>query len=225
MDIKALYIPDQKRILLDKSQPELKHRWNEAHEIGHSIIPWHEGAMLGDDEQTLIPSCHEKIENEANYAAARLLFLRGRFNEEAQSMAPGMDSLKSLKYTFGNTFTSTFWRCVEAWGENAPIIGLITGHPHPTLRKASFDPENPCRYFIQSDLFARRFARVSETSVFDQIVEYCKARARGPLGSSDVVLTDDNGDDHIFNFETFSFHHNILTLGLYVGPRKLIVAA
>ena len=54
MDIRALYIPDQKRILIDKSQPKLKHRWNEAQEIGHSVLPWHEGAMLGNDDGTVL---------------------------------------------------------------------------------------------------------------------------------------------------------------------------
>jgi len=41
LSLNALYLPDRKRILLDESLPVLKHRWNEAHEIGHSIIPWH----------------------------------------------------------------------------------------------------------------------------------------------------------------------------------------
>ena len=59
LSLKALYLPDQKRILLDKDLPPLKHRWNEAHEIGHDIIPWHAGMMLGDTEQTLTPACHE----------------------------------------------------------------------------------------------------------------------------------------------------------------------
>lgn len=53
LSLKALYLPDQKRILLDKDLPPLKHRWNEAHEIGHDIIPWHEGMMLGDTAETL----------------------------------------------------------------------------------------------------------------------------------------------------------------------------
>lgn len=47
LSLKALYLPDQKRILIDKDLPKLKHRWNEAHEVGHDIIPWHEGMMLG----------------------------------------------------------------------------------------------------------------------------------------------------------------------------------
>ncbi|WJI57284.1 MULTISPECIES: hypothetical protein [unclassified Mesorhizobium] len=38
-DLRALYLPDRKRILLDQSQPDAKQRWNEAHEIGHSLLP------------------------------------------------------------------------------------------------------------------------------------------------------------------------------------------
>lgn len=45
-DSRALYIPDRKRILLDQSQPKPKLRWNEAHEVDHSILPWHEDAMV-----------------------------------------------------------------------------------------------------------------------------------------------------------------------------------
>jgi hypothetical protein len=53
LSLRALYLPDRKRILLDSSLPALKHRWNEAHEIGHDVIPWHAGMMLGDNEFTL----------------------------------------------------------------------------------------------------------------------------------------------------------------------------
>jgi len=225
MDIRALYIPDQKRILIDKSQPKLKHRWNEAHEIGHSVLPWHEGAMLGDDEYTLIPACHARHEAEANFAAARLLFLRERFVAEAMDHEPCIESMKQLKDRFGNTYTTTLWRCVEAWGASIPIVGLITGHPHPDRRKSDFDPENPCRHFIQSRAFARQFSMVPETSVFDEVVGYCSAKSGGPLGESDVLLADDNGDGHIFRFESFHFHHQTLTIGVYSRPRKILVAA
>src|SRR5439155_1326973 len=39
--LSALWVPDRKRILIDRDTPELKHRWYEAHEIGHSLPPWH----------------------------------------------------------------------------------------------------------------------------------------------------------------------------------------
>jgi len=226
-DLRALYIPDQKRILLDGSQPKLKFRWNEAHEIGHSIIPWHEGAMLGDDDTTLIPSCHAKIENEANFAAARLLFLRGRFINEARAMEPSIASLQALADKFGNTRTSTLWRCVEAWGDETPILGLVTDHPLHWHRKNDFNPLEPCRHFIQSTAFAARFSGLQETTVFDEIVNYANGGKGGPLGNADVLLNDDNGEPHIFEFESFSFHHYTLTLCMYdcAKPNVLSVSA
>src|SRR6266704_5158962 len=75
-DLRALYLPDRKRILLDQSQPDAKQRWNEAHEIGHSLLPWHADLMLGDHEQSLTPGCHAQVEAEANYTAGQLLFLQ-----------------------------------------------------------------------------------------------------------------------------------------------------
>ena len=217
-DLKALYIPDQKRILLDQDEPRLKHRWNEGHEITHSVLPWHEGAMLGDDINTLIPSCHAQLENEANYGTGKLLFLRDRFAEEAIDLEHTISSVNGLADNFGNTRTSTFWRCVETWGARVPILGLITGHPHPFMRKDDFDELNPCRHFIQSPAFAQQFSNVKEKDVFDEVVSYCSSNKGGPLGGDEVILVDDNGDSHLFSFETFSFHHNILTLAIYLRP-------
>jgi transposase len=42
----AYLFPEQKRIMIDEAQPQAKWRWNEAHEIIHSVVPWHEGAMI-----------------------------------------------------------------------------------------------------------------------------------------------------------------------------------
>ena len=91
--LKALYLPDRKRILLDGDLPIKKHRWNEAHEIGHSLLPWHEDAMLGDNSHTLSPECHEQVEAEANFAAGRLLFLRDPIVYPALQQVEGHSAL------------------------------------------------------------------------------------------------------------------------------------
>jgi len=221
-DLRALYLPDQRRILIDKDQPILKHRWNEAHEIGHSLIPWHEGAMLGDDDHTLIPSCHAELENEANFAAAKLLFMQERFVAEAKALPPTMKSMIALSNKFGNTKTSTLFRCIESWGDEVPMVGLVTDHPSPLYRKDTFDFSAPCRYFIQSPKFASAFSQMPETTAFELIVGYCSAKKGGPLGSSEVLIRDDNGEDHVFEFETFSFVHNILTIGVHKSKRPTI---
>lgn len=223
-DLRALYLPDQKRILIDSDQPKLKHRWNEAHEIGHSLIPWHEGAMLGDDDHTLVPSCHAKLENEANFAAARLLFMQDRFVTEAKAFPPCIDSVKKLSAKFGNTNTSTLFRCVEAWGEEKPILGLVTDHPVSRFQKKTFNPDDPCRYFIQSPRFADAYKQIKETDAFDILVGYCRGGKGGPLGSAEVWLKDDNGEDHIFEFESFSFYHQTLTIGIHKRKKPTLVS-
>ena len=224
-DLRALYIPDQKRILIDGSQPKLKHRWSESHEIGHSLLPWHEGAMLGDNQQTLLPQCHEQLEAEANFAAGRLLFLQDQFEQQALDHVPTIASVKSLKPVFGNTYTTTFWRCVETWGSSIPVVGLVTDHPHLVNSTLTGDTDDPCKHLIRSEAFAAQFSNVSAATLFGVIEAYCAPRRGGPLGESEALLNDDAGHLHSFSFESFSFHHQVLTLGIHRRPHRIIVAA
>ena len=218
MSLKALYLPDQRRILIDKDEPLLKHRWNEGHEIGHSLLPWHHEVMLGDNGFTLSHDCHDQIETEANYAAGQLLFLQNRFASEALDVAPTLDNVKTLKNTFDNTYSTTLYRFVELRGREVPMVGMISVHPHRSRRPADFDSAKPCRHFIQSPAFAERFSRQSEVEVFRTIASYCGAQRGGPLGANELVLTDDNGDKHRFYFETFYNGYDALTLGAYLQP-------
>ena len=221
--LKALYLPDQKRILLDASLPQLKHRWNEGHEIGHSLIPWHQDIMLGDNALTLYPNCHEKVEAEANFAAARLLFLRDRFTDELRSNEPSIEAIRALRTTFGNTLSTTLYRVVESYGVDRPLVGMISGHPHFARRAKNFDASSPCRHFIQSPAFERQFARTTETQLFSAIAGYCGAQRGGPLGEDERLLTDDNGDRHRFHFETFFNGYDALTLGKYLQPVASVI--
>lgn len=221
--LRALYLPDRQRILLDKTLPKLKHRWNEAHEIAHSIIPWHHDTMLGDDETTLSRHCHEQFEAEANFAAGRLLFLRERFTDEVSSVKPSISALQELQKVFGNTLSTTLYRFVECTGVEVPTVGMITGHPHVSRRSANFDQADPCRHFIQSLAFKRRFGRTSEVDLFSAAVGYCGAQRGGSLGEAEVILTDDNSDRHRFHFETFFNRYDALTLGRYLRPETRFV--
>lgn len=139
-------------------------------------------------------------------------------------MERSINTVKKLANKFGNTNTSTFWRCVETWGRETPIVGLITGHPHPEKREIDLDPTQPCKHFIQSHACAARFSNVPETDTFDLVVDYCNRAPGGPLGSDLVQLTDNNGDHHIFEFETFKFGPNALTLGIYFEQKRTSVA-
>jgi Zn-dependent peptidase ImmA (M78 family) len=219
-DLRALFVPDRKRILIDTNLAPPKHRWVEGHEIGHSIIPWHLATMLGDNKSTLTPACHEKIENEASFAAGQLLFFQDRFVNDARDLDPGISSLTALRKRYGNTITTTLWRYVEQ--SESPMLGGVSEHPHrPT---PEFDSENPFRYFVGSKAFHERFSRTQETEIFDLVSGYCANRRGGPLGAAELLLADDAGDGHIFRFETFYNQHDALTLGVYRHANKLILA-
>lgn len=223
--LKALYLPDRRRILLDGDLPEKKHRWNEAHEIGHSLLPWHEDVMHGDNAHTLSTDCHEQIEAEANYTAGRLIFLQNRFTNEALAVAPTLASVRQLHGRFGNTMSTTLYRFVEMSGQERPIVGMITDHPHKDRRPANHDTAKPCRHFIQSPAFAARFGDMPERDLFQAVASYCGTQSGGPLGECELILTDDNGDQHRFFFETFFNRYDALTLGIYLKPEVRIVAA
>ena len=224
LSLKALYLPDQKRILLDMDLPPLKHRWNEAHEIGHDVIPWHEGMMLGDTLETLTPSCHDIMEAEANYAAGQLLFLGGRFREEATSEVPTLEFVRRLSGVYGNTITSTLWRLTEQAHGDRPMVALVSGHPHRSRRKADFDPASPCRYCVQSPDFRERFGAMTELHLFEVAASYCGSQSGGSLGKEEVVLVDNNRERHVFTFETFFNRHEALTLGVWLKAHNGMVA-
>lgn len=225
MSLKALYLPDRKRILLDGALPAKKHRWNEAHEIGHSLLPWHEGMMYGDNAQTLLPACVEHVEAEANYAAGRLLFLRDRFGAEVLSVTPDMAAIRRLHGVFGNTLSTTLYRFVETAGSERPVVGMITCHPHVSRRPVDHDPVRPCRHFIRSPAFAARFSHVPEPEIFSAVVGYCGSQSGGPLGEDELLLRADDGLLHVFRFETFFNRHDALTLGVWTRAHSPVFAA
>lgn len=101
--LKALLLPEQRRILIDSETPDLKQRWSEAHEIGHDLIPWHGDTMLGDDRSTLTPACHAQVEAEANYAAGQLLFLQDRFVSDVRSVEASLAAVRKLTAKYKNT--------------------------------------------------------------------------------------------------------------------------
>jgi hypothetical protein len=200
-----------------------KHRWNESHEIIHSLLEWHQDMMLGDSEQELTPACHVILEAEANYGAGQLLFLRNRFTAEARSSAPDFEIVRALNKRFGNTMTSTLWRYVESAFPDRPMLGVVSVHPHRAFRPDDFNPLEPCRYFIRSAAFIRQFPHVTETDAFAILESYCAPRRGGPLRADELTLTDANGDVHLFAFKTFYNRHDALTLAVYLRPIPTMV--
>ena len=201
-DLKALWVPDRKRILIDETLHKLKWRWSEGHEIGHSIIPWHDDMMHGDNKRTLTPSAEQQLEAEANFAAGRLLFLGDKFQERLLSSPLNYASIDGLAKEFGNTKTTTLWRAVETL--SVPAFGLVTQHPSQHI-----DPDKPLvRYFVRSKAFKEQFPGITTQFLFSQLSSACRP-GNGPIGQTDVLLTDSNGDQHVFCLEAFHNSYEI----------------
>jgi hypothetical protein len=209
--LKALYLPDRQRILIDSSEPQLKWRWNESHEIIHAGVPWHQDAMFGDTEHTLSPSCHEQVEAEANYGAGRLLFFQDQLRDFITLSEPNFALIQEIKKRYGNTLTSSLWRMVEAL--DIPALGLVG--PPPWVR--AVNGADPCRYFIRSAAFVERFTNVTEHQACDLLRIHASYRSGGPIANDDVILTDDCGVQQVFHLESFYNRHEALTILTYKG--------
>lgn len=196
-DLKALWVPDRRRILIDQDMPSAKHRWGEGHEIGHSIIPWHEPLAHGDQRRTLSLTCEIQLESEANYAAGRLLFLQDLFAEHVNSGPVDLARVRKLAGDFQNTITSTLWRTVETL--DVPAFALISQHPRADM----VDATKPLvRYFVRSPAFIERMPRMSPVPLYKGLRGFCWGR-KGPIGEGEMVLNDGNGDAVGFQVECF----------------------
>ncbi len=217
LGLKGVLLAEKRQILLDNEVPSAKHRWNEAHEITHDLLPWHDGIAHGDPESTLSPACHEQVEAEANYGAGRLLFIGRAFDGVVRSSACSFDTVKSLHKKYGNTMTTTLWRVVELSLDAA--FGLVTQHPR--MLTGSIDED--IRYFVRSPRFAAEYSRISPENLFGQICGKCYGR-RGPIGSGELSVTDDRGDAYSYEFETFYNGHDALTIAQRARRPQIVVA-
>lgn len=216
-DLKALFLPDRKRILIESTLPDIKKRWIEGHEVSHSVIPWHADYMLGDNRSTLSPSCHEQIEAEANYGAGRLLFPSDTFLQLRRSKNLDLAHVRRMAEHFGNSITSTLWRCIES--DENPSFGVIGEHP-----RRPREGKSVVEYLIRSRSFEQWFSRFTEEEATSRLREYCKYGRAGPLGEAEIVISDDSGRQHVFLSETFGVSHHSLTLAQYLNPKKTQLA-
>lgn len=220
----AFWVPESSRILVDSEVPQRKHRWIEAHEITHSVTPWHKHYLLGDNAQTLDPECHAALEAEANYGAGRLLFLQGRFSAEARELPLTFEAIKRLAERYQNSIQSTFWRMVEDRDPDQPTFGVISAHPrHPAV--GQHNGPSPWRYFIRSAAFRSQFATYSADDAFASITRLATNRKTGPIFCAEDIVKDAIGDDWSFRIESFSTGHALLTVGSPIRRRSVLVGS
>ena len=225
--LSALWVPDNRRILIDSTVPKPKHRWIEGHEIGHSVIPWHREFLFGDNKMTLDPTCHAIVEAEANFASAQLLFLQDRFAGEARDVALGFEAVKAMSKRYNNTLTSTLWRMIQDREPDRAVFGMVSAHPHYLNdQKLGRNAEGETvEYFIRSRAFRARFADVSPEQAFSLLAKHARRSKGGPLVDTTDTLVDADGNLCEFQIESFCNTHRVLTIGGMTRLAPIFVSA
>jgi Zn-dependent peptidase ImmA (M78 family) len=217
LNLRALYLPDRKRILIDSELPDAKVRWASAHEITHDLcVEWHEHVLFGDSETTISETCHQQIEHEANYGAGRLLTLQDRFKEEICGHPLTLKEIGAIAKSYGNTWTSTLWRVVESL--DIPAFAVVGAHPRHTT------DQEQARYFIRSRSFEAEFPDFGEEDALSLMRHYCSYSRRGPLGSDELTIRNGRGEEVSFQMESFATVYDVLTLAQRVRKKPSIIS-
>jgi hypothetical protein len=118
------YVFRAETAFVDFSQPDGRARFIQGHELGHRIVPWHEGAYL-DDERRLFRETEDLLELEANLAGAHLIFQGSHFFERALEFPVSLKTPLLLASEFRASLHATIRYYVEHHPE--PVAVLIAG--------------------------------------------------------------------------------------------------
>ncbi len=92
----------------------MRERFVISHEIGHAILPAHqEFFAYVDDESSLSASVRAPFEQEANFAAAQLLFQCGQLGEEVDSSPISIELICDCARLFGASIVATAREAAE----------------------------------------------------------------------------------------------------------------
>lgn len=205
--ILGAYLFPAKTAFVDFSQPNGRARFIQAHELGHRVVPWHEGAYF-DDERRLFRDTEELFEAEAKLAGSHLLFQGTPFFERALEFPLSLKTPLLMAEAFQTSLHATIHYYVE--GHPEPIAVLIAG------RFSRADGTVPIFLGVESPSFRERFGAVIDRFP-SRSLGLGDVRPLGPLlteardavdvASAPVILRDLNRDRHRFTAEAFFNQH------------------
>jgi hypothetical protein len=204
----AVWLPDEKRILIDESQPKQKQLWASFHDTIHSVLPWHRDFFLGDTAQSLEHDYQDMLESEANYGASGLMFGGKVFTAQALDTTPCWQSIEQLIKVHQKSYVTTFRRYVEHSHDRA-LAGLVST---PWWMEKPEDQITRCRHFIQSPRFRKEFPQVSADHLLQLVNRKTRPRKWGIAGEFTTALESNRGESREFFVEAFFSRHYLLTL-------------
>lgn len=222
--LRAVLLFDENRICIDDDLPRIKRPWASCHETGHRILPWHTPFFYADTAETLDPPYQAALEEEANYAAARLLFLGDRFARDARDVQPTVAGVKRLAKQYRTSLTTTLRRYVE----QGPDIAMAMLVSTPAWSPQPEDQEHRWRHFVQSERFQRLLPGLSADVLRQLVDSEARQRRGGTVAEFGFGLIDARGDRHELRAWTFHNQHYLLTLameGERTADRRIVITS
>lgn len=142
----------ERTVFVDRSQPEPRQLFTDAHEAIHVMCDWHEPTLMLDDENTLFREAKVQVEREAGFGAAQLIFQGGRFHRRALLEQVSMRTPLALAADYGASCHATLHHYAE--GHPDAVALLISG------RFAQMDSTLPIWASVESQPFRQRFGSV-----------------------------------------------------------------
>jgi hypothetical protein len=204
----AIWLPNEKRILVDDSQPEPKRVWASFHDAIHSVLLWHRDFFLGDTAQTLEPDYQDMLESEANYGASALMFGGRLFTAQALDTTPCWEAIQRLRKIHAKSWATTFRRYIKH-GHDKALAGLIST---PWWMPKPEDQITRCRHFVRSRRFEREFPSVNPDELLQTVNRHTRPRKGGIVGDFTLSLKNAGGELSEFYGESFFNQHYLLTL-------------
>lgn len=208
IDLRALLLQQENRIMIDLSLHELKKTWAAYHEVVHKILPWHKAFYIGDTAQTLEPYYQERLDLEANSGASDLMFCGKAFSKMALDTTPCWNSIELLCKECETSRPTTLLRYAE-YSHDRPMAALIS---IPRWFETPEAQPNGWRHIVGSIQFRSRFSSITPEIILDAVNDNTYRRSWGLVGEYEIILPDNNNEFHLFNAQSFFNHYDILTL-------------
>jgi hypothetical protein len=149
----ALWFKDR-TVFVDRSQPEPRQLFTDAHEATHVMCPWHEATLKLDNEDTLFRQVKIQVETEAGFGAGQLIFQGGRFHRRALHEQVSMRTPLALAGDYGASRHATLHHYTE---EHPDAVALLIAGRYPYL-----DQTLPIWRSVESRAFRARFGAVEQ---------------------------------------------------------------
>jgi hypothetical protein len=208
---------------VDLSQTEPRARLTHGHEIGHRILPWHEGAFQLDGCEHLLGMTHDRLELEAYLAGGHLLFQGPRFTENALGYQVSIKTPIALAADYAASMHATIR--YYAMHMPDPVAVLIAGRYTPATSVPVWNSIESPSFLAQFGQLAGRMPQGrlqiagGHAAPLGDIAHTAMTRAE--VAAKEVIIPDLRGERRQFVAEAFFNQHNLFVMVTEPRARRL----